>query len=96
MFLVLYRRERKVEPVVDATATIAEPFSPPCLIRNSIRDRLVARSPIRQSRPAGAQQSSGLIDIMVHMGTWRKARSECMADHHKCQPSLAGPGISEG
>lgn len=70
---MFYYREREVEPVVDEMAMIAEPFSPPRLIMNSIRDRLVARSPIRQSRPAGAQQSSGLIDIMVHMGTRRKA-----------------------
>lgn len=73
MFLIFYYREGKVEPVDDEMVMIAEAFSPASLIMNSIRDRLVARSPIRQSRPGGAQQSSGLIDIMAHMGTWRKA-----------------------
>lgn len=45
LFLVLYYRERKVEPVADETAMMAEPFSPPRLIMNSIRDRLVALEP---------------------------------------------------
>lgn len=67
---------------------ITAAFSQVCLIINSIMDILFAWSPIRQSQPARAKQTSGLIDTMVHTGTWKKARSECMTDQRKCQPSL--------
>lgn len=51
---------------------ITEPFSQVCLIINSIMDSLLAWSPIRWSQPARAQQTSGLIDTMVHTGTWKE------------------------
>lgn len=70
---VLFLSARKVEPVAAEMVMMAEPFSSPCLIINSIRDRPFARSPIRKSRAAGAQRSSGLTDITVHMGTAGKA-----------------------
>lgn len=75
-------------------AMISEPFSQVCLIINSIMDSLFAWSPIRQSQPARAQQTSGLIDTVAHMGTWKNAWSECMTDQRKCQRSLAGVWIS--
>lgn len=47
---------------------ITEPFSQVCHIINSIMDSLFTWSPIRQSQPARAQQTSGLIDTMAHAG----------------------------
>lgn len=92
---VLFPSARKVESVADEMAIIAELFSSRCLVINSIRDGPFARSPISKSRAAGAQRSFSLTDIMAHMGARRKAWSECMTDHHKCQPSLAGLWISQ-
>lgn len=71
-------------------AMITEPFSQVCHIINSIMDSLLTWSPIRQSQPARAQQTSGLIDTIAHTGMQTEAWSECMADQRKCQPSLAG------
>lgn len=80
--------------MADEMVMIAEPFLQVCLIINSIMDSLFAWSPIRKSQPTRAQQTSGLIDTLVHVGTWKEAWSECMTDQHKCQPSLTGLRIS--
>lgn len=73
---------------------ITEPFSQVCHIINSIMDSLFTWSPIRESQPARAQQTSGLIDTIAHMGKQKKAWSECMTDQRKCQLSLTGVYIS--
>lgn len=64
---------------------ITEPFSQVRHINNSIMDSLFTWSPIRQSQPARAQQTSGLIDTTAHTGMQKKAWSECMTDQRKCQ-----------
>lgn len=62
--------------MADEMVMIAEPFLQVCLIINSIMDSLFAWSPIRRSQPTRAQQTSGLIDTLVHVGTWKEAWSE--------------------
>lgn len=89
-FLMFYFWERELYSLADEMAMIAETFSQVSLIINSIMDSLFAWSPIRKSQPTGAQQTSGLIDTLIHTGTWEKAWSERITDQHKCQPSPTG------